>query len=51
MAGGTSNEGIYNYWRSIMKSLRAIRSNGIRIGLWMTFMRTIRVVLQFRLDH
>lgn len=45
--GGTSNEGVYNYWRSITESLRGIHANGIYCGLWMTFLRTVRVAMQF----
>lgn len=47
--GGTSNAGVYNYWRSVMESIRAICDDGINIviALWMTMCRTFRVALQF----
>lgn len=45
--GGTSSGGLYNYWRSITESLRALRQNHVHFGLWITFLRTIRVALQF----
>lgn len=47
--GGTSSGGVYNYWRSVKESLRALRQNHVRFGLWITFLRTIRVALQFML--
>lgn len=45
--GGTSSGGLYNYWRSIRESLRALRRNKVHFGLMITFLRTIRVALQF----
>lgn len=45
--GGTSSGGLYNYWRSISESLRALRENKVRFGLGITLLRTIRVALQF----
>ena len=46
--GGTSNQGLYNYWRSITESLDGMKKNKVHFRLFITGLRTIRVVLQFR---
>lgn len=46
--GGTSSAGIYNYWRSMTESLRALKENHIHFRLWVIFLRFIKVALQFK---
>ena len=46
--GGTSNQGFYNYYRSIVESLDGMKKNKIHFRLFITGLRTIRVALQFR---
>lgn len=45
--GGTSNAGLKNYLVSFKEGYLALRRNGVRHPLWITFRRSLRVVLQF----
>ena len=47
--GGTSNNGIGSYFRSFTEGNRALRENGYKFCLCISVVRTIRVLLQFRL--
>ena len=47
--GGTSSNGIGSYFRSFTEGNRALRENGYRLCLGISVLRTVRVLLQFRL--
>ncbi len=46
--GGTSNHGLKGYGRSFAEGVRALRENGVKGALWITLLRTVRVMGQFR---
>lgn len=46
--GGTSNKGLKAYWISFWEGVRALRENGIKRALWISVLRTFRVLKQFR---
>lgn len=45
--GGTSSSGIKAYMLSFSEGMRALKSNGIKGALWISILRTIRVLKQF----
>lgn len=47
--GGTSSSGIGSYWQSFNEGNRALKENGYKFCLGISVLRTIRVLLQFRL--
>ena len=47
--GGTSSNGIGSYFRSFTEGNRALRENVYKFCLGISLIRTIRVLLQFRL--
>lgn len=49
--GGTSNQSTSSYWTSISEGINALKRNGVAHPLWITFLRTVRVSLQFLNTH
>lgn len=45
--GGTSTGTAGSYWTSIKEALRALKENGVKGRLWITGLRTLRVLGQF----
>lgn len=45
--GGTSNAGIRNYLVSFREGYQALKRNGVKSALWITFRRSVRVLFQF----
>lgn len=45
--GGTSNAGFGNYLVSFREGYRALKNNGVRFPLWITLLRSMRVMSQF----
>lgn len=45
--GGTSTSGFGSYWLSLKEGYRALRSNKVKGALWISGIRTCRVLLQF----
>lgn len=45
--GGTSNAGMRNYLVSFREGYQALRKNGVGFPLWITMLRSVRVLLQF----
>lgn len=45
--GGTSSNGLRAYWVSLWEGVRALRENKIRWAMWITLLRTFRVLEQF----
>lgn len=48
--GGTSTSGLRAYWVSVMESHRALRTNGYHFCWGIVFMRTLRVLKQFKVE-
>ena len=45
--GGTSTATAGGYWVSVKEAIQALHDNKIPFALWITFLRTIRVLFQF----
>lgn len=45
--GGTSNAGLSNYLVSFREGYRALKKNGVSFPLWITLLRSMRVIIQF----
>lgn len=45
--GGTSNNGIKAYWISFWEGVQALKENKVKGALWITLLRTFRVLMQF----
>ncbi len=45
--GGTSTSSLESYWVSLIEGYRALRSNKVKGALWISGVRTCRVLLQF----
>ncbi len=46
--GGTSSNGPRAYWVSMREGVRALQENKVRWAMWITLLRTLRVLGQFR---
>ena len=45
--GGTSTRTVFSYMTSVKEALRALKENGVKGRLWITGLRTLRVLGQF----
>ena len=45
--GGTSTGGLQDYVLSFKEGCRALKANGVHGGIWISGLRSMRVILQF----